>query len=357
MAGVNEGRVVELVERARPNRIYRQSLEWERCATVLDDAVQLMRRAADRHTDIGTQTGPAMNTAFLVAIDTLEHEIRNLRIGSEALRVVAEGAEAAKEKKRKVDQDTPDGPTHGVAREVDLGAVADEQESSYRRGIAQMKSIRSGPDPRRGIPVDRPGAVVVTPPPWWPPKPPPPTQPPVRSVDPDDDDWDLELDFDQPGTPQGPLVATPGTGASPGTLGTPAGAPLAAAPGAPAGALPSGIPTPAAPSPLAPPPVAAPLGVGGALGAPAAANGSGGLVPGSAVRPIGAGGIAGSSGTLSGRGSNRRSGRPATGPAAGAVAGATGRGRGQDRERGRDRDLYDDGEGWLDDESAPDVLR
>ncbi|MCW2816550.1 MAG: hypothetical protein JWN84_4005, partial [Nocardioides sp.] len=39
----------------------------------------------------------------------------------------------------------------------------------------------------------------------------------------------------------------------------------------------------------------------------------------------------------------------------GAAGGRTGRKR--EREDGRDRDLHDDGDGWLDDEAGPGVLR
>ncbi|MCW2812924.1 MAG: hypothetical protein JWN84_379, partial [Nocardioides sp.] len=54
-------------------------------------------------------------------------------------------------------------------------------------------------------------------------------------------------------------------------------------------------------------------------------------------------------------GAGSRGGRAGVGAGAGAGAG---RGRAKDREReGHDRDLFDDGDGWTDDEGvAPEVL-
>lgn len=92
------------------------------------------------------------------------------------------------------------------------------------------------------------------------------------------------------------------------------------------------------------------LGRGGAAtpGSPTARSGAG-------AGGRGAGGRAGTPGAQGGRGRGGAGGRGGRG-AAGAAAGGRGRGK-KDQEGGADRELYDDGQDWLDDEGAgPSVL-
>ncbi|QCW49399.1 hypothetical protein FE634_01350 [Nocardioides dongxiaopingii] len=362
MGGANEGRLHELVERPHPFRIERHADDWARCAAVLKNASADVRRGISS-VDVGGQTGPALRAAFLDLAAVLEEGALDLRRGSRALAELAEETKSAKNRKRDIDGRLPDDGAHVVERDHAAASTSDSQEAALRHGIAVMKSIRAD-EPRGSVPIQAP----TTPPP------PPPTMrcprcgsdpcqcrtvdgcprcgaspcvcvdgphvvTPVTPVHPHCPDWDDPADFTTPGTAQGPSSLAPGapqgslaSGVSPGVVGGAAGAVGAAAPAAP-GAV-------GAMAPMAPM-------AGSAAGAAPVAG-----TPGSAgaVRPIGAGGPTGSAGTLG------RSGGAGAGAGA---AGAGGRGRGgKDRKPGaRDRDLHDDGRDWLDDESAPDVLR
>ncbi|WP_134767976.1 hypothetical protein [Nocardioides sp. 1609] len=358
MAGANEGRFHELVERPHPFRIERHADDWARCAEVLRTASSDVRRGI-QNVDVGGQTGPALQAAFLDLADVLEEGAQDLRRGSRALGELAEETKSAKNRKKDIDGRLPDNGAHVAERDQAAASTSDSQEAALRHGIAVMKSIRAD-EPRGSVPIQAP----TTPPP------PPPTRrcprcgsdpcqcqavsgcprcgaspcvcvdgphvvTPVTPVHPDCPDWDDPADFTTPGTAQGPSSLSPaapsapaaplGSGVSPGVVGGAAGA---AAPVAPVA---FGAMAPTSGSGVAAAPVA---GTAGAAGG---------------VRPIGAGGPMGSAGTLG------RSGGSGTGAGA---AGAGGRGRGKDRKPGsRDRDLHDDGRDWLDDESAPDVLR
>ncbi|MFB9315304.1 hypothetical protein [Nocardioides plantarum] len=344
MSGHHVMRAMLAVERAHPRRIERNAHEWERCAQVLEEAAERIDAIGSRQADIGGQTGPSMAVAMARASDVLRVKARDLRRGGEALGYIADATRAHQEEKRRLDRDHPDDAagTHAVWREEGSRQMADSQESALRQGIAVMKSIDVGEDPRRTpIQVVGPGPIDVPPPTWWTPvtdRPDPPLDP---SIDPDADLDDQEM------TPQGPL----GGPASPGAM----------TPGVP----PSGLGAP--PSSINPGALGGAVlgGVGAVAGARAAARGTTGT---SGVRPIGAGGTSASGGVLGGggaggvggRGGGGRGGRGGAGGRGGVgVGGAGGRGgRRTDEERVEgERDLYDDGEGWLDDDGGPGVLR
>jgi hypothetical protein len=337
VSGPQGMRLVLAVERAHPRRIARNAEEWERCAHVLEDAAERIDAIAARQSDIGGQTGPSMAVAMARASDVLRVKARDLRRGGDALGYIADATLAHQEEKRRLDRDHPDDAagTHLVWREEGSRKMADSQESALRHGIAVMKSIEVGEDPRSTpITVSAPTPVVTQTPTWWPPDTTTWTDPPLDpSIDPDAD-----LDV-QEATPQGPL----GSPASPATPVSTGSAP--SAPAAPPGGL--------GPGALA---GAALGGAGAVAGARAVASRT---PPPSAARGIGAGGTAGSGGVLGGRGGAAGAGGGG-GRSGSSGAGATG-GRGGRRTRKErregDRDLHDDGDDWLDDDAGPGVLR
>jgi len=93
------------------------------------------------------------------------------------------------------------------------------------------------------------------------------------------------------------------------------------------------------------------IGASSRAGAPGSLGRTGGGVAGTPVSRAGGRGAAGGAAGATGRGRGGPGGR------GGAAGGAGGRGRQRDEREQRDRDLYDDGQDWLDDEgSAPGVL-
>ncbi|MDO9454730.1 MAG: hypothetical protein Q7T52_01440, partial [Nocardioides sp.] len=221
MSGHQEGRMVALVENAHPRRILRHADEWMRCAAILEDAANRIDSIAARQSEIGGQTGPTMAVAMARASDVLRVKARDLRRGSDALAQVADATLVSQERKRKLDRDHPGDGNHVVWREEGARLTADSQEDALRHGIAVMRSIRRGEDPRVPIDTSAPGPVVVRPPEWWPSTPPP--QPPIDLADPDDDDDDAI------GVPQGPGPVSSGAGGST----APVGVPSAGSPGGP----------------------------------------------------------------------------------------------------------------------------
>lgn len=350
MSRFEQDRAIELVERAHPRRMARHAAEWMRYAEVLDDAAARIEAVTARQHEIGGQTGPSMAVATALASDVLRVKARDLRRGGEALAEIADSTMTRQEEKRAIERDHPDDGNHVVAREDRSRRLADDQESALLAGIATMKSIQVGDDPRRA-PITVVGPQPVrTPTSTWYPRPELPEPPVDVDTDPDEDDADAPATPQGPAVPQGPAGGGVPAGPPPGTYTVGAGGPPSVGSSVNPAAL-----------------GAAALGGGGVPGAappPGAAAASG-------ARPIGAGGVGGSGGVLgrsdasAGGGAAGRSGSrtaAAGGGAAGgrggaAGAGAGGRGRRREREQGRDRDLHDDGEGWLDDEAGPDVLR
>ncbi|MCW2816915.1 MAG: hypothetical protein JWN84_4370, partial [Nocardioides sp.] len=219
MSGLHEARLVELVENAHPRRIARHAHEWERCAAVLEDAAARIDSIAARQAEVGGLTGPSMAAAAAVASDVLRVKARDLERGSAALADLSEATAAHQEEKRRLDRDHPDDGAHVVWREEVARSAADSQEAALLRGIAVMRGIEVGEDPRRArVQAPPPGPVRIDPPGWWPLREPVPEPPLDLDVDPDDLD-------DVPALPQGPGtgVSTAGPGPAP-SLGTvPAG--------------------------------------------------------------------------------------------------------------------------------------
>lgn len=334
MSGPQALRLVELVDRAHPRRIARHGDEWDRCATILEDAADQIDRIAARQSEIGGRTGPSMGLAMREASDVLRVKSRDLRRGSAALREVAEATESTQERKRSIDRDHPDDGQHWVAREEGSRVAADGQESAMLHAIAVMKSIDSDEVSRTPITTVGPDPVVVRqPPPFWPPaeRPLPPLD---VTVDPDDD-----TPLPHPAVAQGPGQAPAGGSVSiPGAPSYGAGSVSSSGSLAGAGVL-GGVG------------LAGAAGLAARGGAAASATGAAGTASTGAAGRIG-GSAAPASGGVLGRGA----GGGAGGAGAGAAGGRGGRRR-TDERSGEDRDLHDDGEGWLDDEAGPDVLR
>ena len=339
MGGVHEGRLVQLVEQAHPRRIARHADEWERCSRILEQAAGSVEAAALRHTEIGGQTGPAMARAFVIAAEVLRVKARDLDRGSDALRTVAAATEATRNEKHRIDRDHPDDGQHFVVREEGSRQAADSQENALRHGIRVMKSIQVGDDPRSaGITVVAPEQVVVTGPPTGWPTPPVDTGPASIGLQPGDPGWDDPDDLDVSPHGSGPVSLASTSSPSPGVLGGSGAAVVIGAGVLGAAGLAAGV------------------RAAGAKGAAPA-----GVAPG-APRPIGAGGAAASAGTLGrgpqgagGQGAGSQGGRRSGSTSAG-VSGA-GRRRSRTDDEQTERDLHDDGQGWLDDEAGPDVLR
>lgn len=324
MSGREEARLVELVDQARPRAIDREADEWLRRAMTLEEAVRAIEAAAARHPEIGGRTGPAMAQALAVAADALSVKARDLHRGSQALRDVAQATEEAKQERERVDKRHPrQGGGEVVLREEESRKAADEHENAFRRGIAVMKDIQVGQDPRTAtIPVETP--VVEEPTGWWEKN--DDDKDPV-GLHPGDPEWDDPEDM--VGGSAGYGMGTVALGGA-GAIGLAAGA--------------AGVARAAASAAQATP--AAALGrMGGlAAGAPAVLGGAGGV--GAAAR--GGGGMSG--------GAPGRTSRPSRGGGGGLLGGRRGSKRNDDTAE-KDRDLHDDGEGWLDDEGGPGILR
>ncbi|GAA4686874.1 hypothetical protein [Nocardioides nanhaiensis] len=323
MAGREEARLVELVDQARPRAIDREADEWERRAHTLEEAVRAIEAAAARHPEIGGQTGPAMAQALAVAADALSVKARDLHRGSQALRDVAHATQEAKQERERVDQRHPrQGGGEVVLREEESRRAADDHENAFRRGIAVMKEIQVGKDPRTAtIPVETP---VVEEPTRW------------RSTEneekgevglhPGDPEWDDPEDM--VGGSAGYGMGTVALGGA-GALGLAAGAAGAARAAASA-----------------------------ASAAPAAALGRMGGMAASAPAVLGGAGAMGGGrgGSEMAGGAPGRTHRAARGGGGGLLGGRRG-GKRDDEAPAKDRDLHDDGEGWLDDEGGPGILR
>ena len=411
--GPNEARLLTSLEGAEPGEVAAGADEWERCAYLLRGVARSIMTAAARDEQIGGETGPAMGVAFTKTAESITERAQELLKGEGALRKAATAIRQAKKGKEKLDLEHPAidhpgtyqrpvGPLEPkeleeqaahqaaitkyndtyAAREKTTEYWARHMDDTFDASAAVMKSIHGEPDPvppkddggpggdRRGIPTT-------------------PGTPQGPRDDPDDPRDDIPRDDDDPGdddprddiprdddhgdddsgddrgddgedSDDTPEIytdhGTDGGGLSTGTLGG-----LAVGAGGGALALRGLRGGPVLPSALSST-GARPIGSTGRYGA-SGALGRGAIAPGS---PVARGGAASGRGGAGAGGIGTRGGRGAAGgkgTGRGARAGTggigTGRGRGKkdEEEKQSPRDLFDDGDDWIDDEgAAPDVI-
>jgi hypothetical protein len=388
-------------------------MEWRRCAELLDSVSRSIDAAADKDKKIGGQTGPAMGAAFRRTSTAMGERAALLREGDAALQsaaTVIDKAEKAKEAMDKSHPATSDPgswkrPT-GPLTEEDLKAQSRHQQrvNDYQEAYAARERIsrqwsqnidnvfEDSTEVMKKIHGEQEREV---PPPWPPvddkhvpidPTTGSPQGPRDHHSDPDDtndprdpDDTDDPRDPDDTNDPRDPddndddsgddshdlppthtgHETTPG-GPSTGTLGGLAagvgGGALAAGGLRSGGLLPSSLSSNGV----------RPIGSTGRIGTSGALGRTGSIAPGSpATRPGAAGAGRGVGGVGTGgsgnRGGRAGSGGRGTGRGGRAGAGGLGAGRGarkKDEEKKQGpRDLFDDGQDWIDDEgAAPDVL-
>jgi len=424
--GPNETRFRTSLHGASFESVDDASLEWRRCAELLNVVAHSLDGAAKADQKIGGQTGPAMGAAFRRTSKSMGERAGLLREGSGALQSAARVIEKAQKARDAMDKAHPatsdpgswKRPVGPLTKE-DLEAqtkhqqrVKDYQEAyAARERISQqwaqniddvfadstevMKKIHGEPDPvEPPDDDDRVGPGRIDPTTGSPQG---PRNYDDHSGDDDhsndlDDDHDDHVDDHDDHTDDGtddhdshdqddsgdsgddpqhfPPVSTEHDtdrgGLSTGTLGG-----LAAGAGGGAlalGGLRGGLQLPSALSSNG----VRPIGSTGRIGTSGALTRTGAVAPGSPVTRPGATGVGRGAGGL-GRGTGgvgsgavgNRSGRAGAG-GRGAGRGArpgvgglgTGRGTKKDEEKKQaPRDLFDDGEDWIDDEgAAPDVL-
>jgi hypothetical protein len=418
--GPNEARLLSHLEGAEPGEVDSGADEWQRCAELLREVSRAIRLAAMRDEQIGGETGPAMGQAFTRTATSIGDRSTELLKGEGALRKAAKAIRQANQGKQKMEQEYPAldhpgsyqrpvGPLKPeeleeqanhqaaitrynetyAAREKASEYWAQHMDDTFDASAAVMKEIHGEPDPERpGGDGGGPRKIPTTP--GTPQGPGDPSDSDPRDEDPRDEDPrdddprdedprddgrgdDSGSDDESGDTPPGYTDHdTDSGGLSTGTLGG-----LAAGVGGGALAL-GGLRGGLLPSALSSSGVR-PIGSTGRVGASGALGRGGALAPGSPVsrtgaaagRGVGAGGIGtqgqgkGNGRGTGGRGTGRggRAGVGGVGTGRGGRAGAggigTGRGRGKKDEEKKQapRDLFDDGEDWIDDEgAAPDVL-
>jgi hypothetical protein len=404
--GPNEARLLASLEGAEPGEVAAGADEWERCAYLLRSVSRSIMTAAARDEQIGGETGPAMGVAFTKTAESITERAQELIKGEGALRKAATAIRQAKKGKETLDQEHPAvdhpgsyqrpvGPlepkdleeqaAHQVAitkynetyaaREKASDYWAKHMDETFDASAAVMKSIHGEPDPvgpgdggtggtRRGVTT----TPTTTGTPQGPGTDHTETNDP-RDPDTTDDssghhddsrDDDGPRDHDNPeddaDTPEIYTDhGTDGGGLGTGTLG---GLAVGVGGGALAlGGLRGGLALPSALSSTG----ARPIGSTGRYGASGPLGRGGALAPGSQAGrgAAGRGGTGARTGGIGTRGGRGGAGGKGTGRGGRAGGIGTGRGRGKkdDEEKQSPRDLFDDGEDWIDDEgAAPDVL-
>lgn len=415
--GPNESRFRTSLHGASPEDVQRGSLEWRRCADILDEVSRSLALASAKDQKIGGRTGPALGAAFRRTSTSMNERANVLRKGSMALGDASQVLLEAETAKVQMDQRHPtmDAPAPyqkpvGQPTEEDLQEQTRHQrkvqayqetyaarerisqewasriDEVFLHSIQVMKQIHGEPDRKinddddtRGRrPIDVPSTREGR-------RPVPggddhdgldddyqPTDPddPHDPTDPDDHDPGDPHDPTDPdgqGDPGGPQHDGPPHvgGVGPGTIGGIAAGGLIGGL-AVRGLRNGGLALPGAVSSTG----VRPIGSSGRVGASGPLGRSGAVAPGTPVTRTGAGGRGvtgrGAAGTGSpvGRGGKGGPGGPGgkgTGRGARGAAGGIGTGRGRGKkdedEQQVKRDLFDDGDDWLDDEgAAPDVL-
>ena len=403
--GPNEARFRTSLHGASFDAVHDGAKEWLRCAELLDVVSRSLDAAAGKDKKIGGRTGPAMGDAFRRTSKSVTERSGLLREGKAALESAANVIEKAVKAQEAMDKAHPQASNPGSwtrpvgpLTEEDLDAqrkhqakVNEFQENAAARerisrqwtqniddvfsdSTEVMKKIHGEPDPEKPGPGDdgKPGSINPT---KGTPQGPGDTDTDPR--DPDDNDprdpddtggGDDSGDDDHSNIP--PIGSDDGGGIGGPSTGTLGGLAVGAGGGALAlGGLRNGglvLPGGAVNSNgVRPIGSTGRIGTSGALG-----RGAGALAPGTpvtrggAAAGRGAGGVGrGGAGTGSPVGRGGRGGAGGRGAGRGGRAGAggigTGRGKGKKDEEKKQapRDLFDDGEDWIDDEgAAPNVL-
>lgn len=421
VTGPQQQRLDRALTGASSEAVYGGSQEWSRCANLLSMVSRALEQASVTGQSLGGKTGPAVSAAFADTAHRMGGKTHDLNRGSEALAVAANALVAARVGESEMNRYHPQKPHPGSytpppgpldhqdlldqqehqqgvndyqtsfdTRENIARQLVDRIDTDFQASTETMKSIHGEPDP----PADDdttttgPKQITVAPPSGERAPSGVVTAPTGVKSDPTHDthnthDPDVPTHHDPTTTTTTVPVPTHHSD-PPTTTPFPGGGDALPYPGATGTTGTSGG---------IPGPLAGGLGVvaGGGLAGAAIGGLRGGLVPtgsvpGAAARPIGASGRAGAPGAL-GRGGASGTGSPTsrpTGRGAGARGGVRGGGRGaasagggaggrrsgsgtgagagrrggkdQD-EHGRDRDLFDDGDDWLDDaEAAPGVI-
>ncbi len=414
--GPNEARFRTSLSGASWESVDDGAAEWLRCADLLDVVSRSLETAAGKDQKIGGQTGPAMGAAFRRTSTSVADRARLLLEGKAALDSAARVIDKAEKAQKAMDRmhpvtDDPGSWTRpvGPLTKEDLEAQSRHQQKvnefqenyAARERISRqwtenidnvfadstevMKKIHGEPDPIPPPPPDDktgPGAVTTPGSPQGPrdttddPRDPTgdPRDPDDHNDDPrdpddhndprDPDDHGGDNETDTPPTHTDHPSNPGGTGIGTGTLG---GLAAAGAGGAIAfGGFRGGLQLPSALSSTG----VRPIGSTGRIGTSGALGRTGGAIaPGSPVSRTGASGAAGrgaagrgvaGTGSPVGRGGRGAGGAKGTGRGGRVGAGiGAGRGAGKKDEDKKQapRDLFDDGEDWIDDEgAAPDVL-
>ena len=415
--GPNEARFKNSLLGASWESVDDGAAEWKRCADLLGQVARSLDVAAGKDKKIGGRTGPAMGAAFRRTSGNVVERAQLLLEGRAALDSAARVIEKAEKARKAMDAQHPasDNPGSwkrpvGPLTEEDLKAqqrhqqkVNDFQENyAARERISQqwsdnidnifadstevMKKIHGEPDPIIEKKKETGGPGSVTPgTPQGPrnipddPTDTDPTDPrdPDDTGDNDDHGGDDHGGDDHGGDDHGgddhggddqtdvpPTHSDNGGGIGTGTLG---GLAAAGAGGAVAfGGFRGGLQLPSALSSTG----VRPIGSTGRIGTSGALGRGGAIAPGSPVTRTGASGAAGrgaagrgiaGTGSPVGRGGRGTAGAKGAGRGGRAGVGGIGTGRGagkKDEEKKQTpRDLFDDGEDWIDDEgAAPNVL-
>jgi hypothetical protein len=420
VTGPQQQRLEQALNGVSPEAISGASSEWLRCAQMLSVVAGALDRASTSGQDLGGQTGPALSAAFAQTAVGMAGKARELSRGSQALFQASQAITQTNTGVTRMNDKVPQAPHPGPYvppveddvtstgtykadmeayetsfqdREERARKLADALDRDFEASTEVMKSIHGEPDPPIDNGGDGPGGpqpISAVPPRGGGGRPPTggvhhPTGvvgEPVR----DPDHGDHHTDLPDHTTPQllpvpthevTPPTATPfpdhgtvlpdtGTTGVIGSTGSGGiSAPLAgglgvAAGGGLAGAAIGGLRGVLALTGSVPGAATRPIGSSSRAGAPGAlGRGAGAAGTGSpSSRPTGRG--AGGRGGLGGRGGAASPGGGAGGrrgaAGAGAAAGRRGGKKDQD-EQGRDRDLFDDGQEWIDDtEAAPGVI-
>ncbi len=406
--GPNEGRFKNSLLGASWESVDDGAAEWKRCADLLGQVARSLDVAAGKDQKIGGRTGPAMGAAFRRTSSNVVERAQLLLDGRAALDSAARVIEKAEKARKAMDAQHPATDNPGswkrpvgplsvedlkaqqrhqqkvndfqenyAARERISQQWADNMDTIFADSTEVMKQIHGEPEPviEKKKETEGPGSVTPGTPqgPRTIPTDPTDTDPtdprdPDDTGDPDDNDNDDHGGDDHGGDDHNdvPTDSDNGGGIGTGTLG---GLAAAGAGGAVAFGGFRGLQLPSALSSTG----VRPIGSTGRIGTSGALGRGGAIAPGSPVTRTGASGAAGRgvagrgvAGTGSPVGRGGRGGRGtagAQGAGRGGRAGVggvgTGRGAGKKDEEKKQapRDLFDDGEDWIDDEGAmPNVL-
>ena len=410
--GPQRARLDRALDTADSTSVSGAGSEWRRCSTLLAEVAKALDGAAE--IDVRGNTGRSMKGAFTRSATSVREKIERLDQGHGALTDAQAAIIGARQERVALDADAPGMTEPGAfqsdpektpeenqtarglhqgtvndywdryaKREAEARRIADALDTKYADSVAIMKSIHGEPDPQPAgtdggptgtrNPVNvKPGTPIpppsIDPPPHW--DPPKPWDPPGPTDHPDPKDPPGPTDHPVPTYPHDPLdpldpfdphsPTQPGIGPGGLVTGGLVGGGLAAGL---TNAIRGGLAMPGQAiqrgGPIRPigstsrAAVSGALGRGGAMGAgsPVTGRGAAGRA-GAAGRGVGAPGQLGRG--AGSRGANSRgagSGARGKGGTGAGVGGRRGNGKDEEEEKSQ-RDLFDDGQDWLDDEEA-----